>query len=61
MLISLLAPALAKDAKPVERPANRAKDASVDAAIALLVCQSETLADSQADWAVDIRQQIPNR
>src|SRR5438876_9889185 len=57
-LISLAAPALAKDAKPVEDPQIEQRMQALTQQLRCLVCQSETLADSQAEWAVDIRQQI---
>jgi cytochrome c-type biogenesis protein CcmH len=57
-LISLAAPSLAKDAKPVEEPAIEQRMQALTQQLRCLVCQSETLADSQADWATDIRQQI---
>ena len=58
VLISLAAPALAKDAKPVEDPQIEQRMQALTQQLRCLVCQSETLADSQAEWAVDIRQQI---
>lgn len=49
---------IAKDAQPVEDPRIEQRMRDLTQQLRCLVCQSETLADSQADWAVDIRQQI---
>ena len=50
--------AIAKDAQPNEDPQIEQRMQALTQQLRCLVCQSETLADSQADWAVDIRQQI---
>jgi cytochrome c-type biogenesis protein CcmH len=57
MLISL-APALAKEAKPVEDPQIEQRMQALTQQLRCLVCQNETLADSQAPLAEDLRQQI---
>src|SRR6266581_8395552 len=58
VLISLLAPALAKEAKPVEDPQIEQRMQALTQQLRCLVCQNETLADSQADLAADLRRQI---
>src|SRR5438874_13510104 len=58
MLISLAAPALAKEAKPVEDPQIEQRMQALTQQLRCLVCQNETLADSRADLAEDLRQQI---
>jgi cytochrome c-type biogenesis protein CcmH len=58
MLISLLAPALAKEAKPVEDPQIEQRMQALTQQLRCLVCQNETLADSHADLAEDLRKEI---
>src|SRR5713101_7670702 len=58
VLISLSAPALAKEAKPVEDPQIEQRMQALTQQLRCLVCQNETLADSQADLAEDLRKEI---
>src|SRR5881394_2420247 len=58
MLVSLAAPALAKEAKPVEDPQIEQRMQALTQQLRCLVCQNETLADSRADLAEDLRRQI---
>src|SRR2546427_4606180 len=58
VLISLTVPALAKEAKPVEDPQIEQRMQALTQQLRCLVCQNETLADSQADLAEDLRRQI---
>jgi len=58
MLISLAAPAVAKEAKPVEDPQIEQRMQALTQQLRCLVCQSETLADSPSDWAADVRKLI---
>ena len=58
VLISLLAPALAKEAKPVEDPQIEQRMQALTQQLRCLVCQNETLADSHADLAEDLRKEI---
>ena len=58
LLISLLAPALAKEAKPVEDPQIEQRMQALTQQLRCLVCQNETLADSRADLAEDLRRQV---
>jgi len=58
MLLSLLAPALAKEAKPVEDPQIEQRMQALTQQLRCLVCQNETLADSHADLAEDLRKEI---
>ena len=58
VLMSMAAVALAKEAKPVEDPQTEQRMQALTQQLRCLVCQSETLADSQADWAADVRQII---
>ena len=54
-----LAPAHAKDATPVAAdPALEARMMSLATELRCLVCQNQTIADSHADLAVDLRNQI---
>ena len=58
-LLLSLAPAWAKDAAPVaENPEIEARMMALAAELRCLVCQNQTIADSHADLAVDLRQQI---
>ena len=57
VLISL-APALAKEAKPVEDPQIEQRMQALTQQLRCLVCQNETLADSHADLAEDLRKEI---
>src|SRR6266849_542548 len=58
LLISLAGPALAKEAKPVEDPQIDQRMQALTQQLRCLVCQNETLADSRADLAEDLRKQI---
>ena len=58
MLISLAAPAVAKEAKPVEDPQIEQRMQALTQQLRCLVCQNETLADSHADLAEDLRKEI---
>jgi cytochrome c-type biogenesis protein CcmH len=58
MLISLAAPALAQQAKPVEDPQIEKRMQALTQQLRCLVCQNETLADSRADLAEDLRKEI---
>jgi cytochrome c-type biogenesis protein CcmH len=58
MLVSLAAPALAKEAKPVEDPQIEQRMQALTQQLRCLVCQNETLADSRADLAEDLRKEI---
>ncbi len=55
----LLQPAFAKDAEPVAaNPALEARMMALAVELRCLVCQNQTIADSHADLAVDLRNQI---
>jgi cytochrome c-type biogenesis protein CcmH len=55
----LAAPALAKEAQPMgSDPAIEARLKSLGSELRCLVCQNQTLADSHADLAKDLRQEI---
>jgi len=60
VLLSLLAPfALAKDAQPAsDDPALEQRLTRLSQELRCLVCQNETLADSRADLAEDLRREI---
>ena len=58
VLISLTAPALAIEAKPVEDPQIEQRMQALTQQLRCLVCQNETLADSRADLAEDLRKEI---
>ena len=60
LLSGLLAfPALAKDAPPLaEDPVLEARVMRIAAELRCLVCQNQTIADSHADLAVDLRRQV---
>ena len=58
LLISLAGPALAKEAKPVEDPQIEQRMQALTQQLRCLVCQNETLADSRADLAEDLRREI---
>ena len=58
VLFSLAAPALAKEAKPVEDPQIEQRMQALTQQLRCLVCQNETLADSRADLAEDLRKEI---
>ena len=57
-LVSLAAMALAKDAQPVEDPQIEQRMQALTQQLRCLVCQNETLADSRADLAEDLRKEI---
>jgi cytochrome c-type biogenesis protein CcmH len=58
MLLSLAAPVPAKEAKPVEDPQIEQRMQALTQQLRCLVCQNETLADSRADLAEDLRKEI---
>ncbi|HSP63655.1 MAG TPA: cytochrome c-type biogenesis protein [Pyrinomonadaceae bacterium] len=58
LLLSSLAPALAKEAQPVEDPQIEQRMQALTQQLRCLVCQNETLADSRADLAEDLRKEI---
>ena len=58
LLISPLAPTLAKEAKPVEDSQIEQRMQALTQQLRCLVCQNETLADSHADLAEDLRKEI---
>jgi len=58
LLISLAGPAPAKEAKPVEDPQIDQRMQALTQQLRCLVCQNETLADSRADLAEDLRKEI---
>ena len=58
MLISLAVLALAQQAKPVEDPQIEQRMQALTQQLRCLVCQNETLADSRADLAEDLRREI---
>jgi cytochrome c-type biogenesis protein CcmH len=54
-----MAPAIAKDAEPVAvNPQLEARMMALATELRCLVCQNQTIADSHADLAADLRQQI---
>src|SRR5476649_610897 len=57
-LISLAALALAQQAKPIEDPQIEQRMQALTQQLRCLVCQNETLADSRADLAEDLRKEI---
>lgn len=55
----LVGPAVAKDAPPLaEDPVLEARVMRIAAELRCLVCQNQTIADSNADLAVDLRRQV---
>lgn len=58
VLISLVPMARAKDAQSVEDPQIAARMQALTQQLRCLVCQNETLADSRADLAEDLRKEI---
>ena len=58
VIISLAALALAQEAKPVEDPQIEQRMQALTQQLRCLVCQNETLADSRADLAEDLRREI---
>jgi cytochrome c-type biogenesis protein CcmH len=59
LLAGLVAPGLAKDAAPAAAdPALEARVMALAGTLRCLVCQNETLADSRADLATDLKNQI---
>lgn len=57
--LGLLTGALAKEAEPVSAdPALEARVMTLSAELRCLVCQNQTIADSHADLAVDLRNQV---
>jgi len=62
LLLLLASPVMAGEAKPVaEDPALEARVTAVSTELRCLVCQNQTLADSNAPLAVDLRNQIRER
>jgi cytochrome c-type biogenesis protein CcmH len=58
-LLALAAPALAKEAAPLaQEPALEARMMAMASELRCLVCQNQTLADSHADLAKDLREEI---
>jgi len=59
LALAVLGPARAKDAEPVSSdPALEARVMALAVELRCLVCQNQTIADSHADLAVDLRKQI---
>ncbi|CAD5374424.1 Cytochrome c-type biogenesis protein CcmH [Rubrivivax sp. A210] len=59
LVLAALQPALAREAAPaVPDPALEKRIMSLAAELRCLVCQNQTIADSHADLAVDLRKQI---
>ena len=58
LLVCLGFAVTAKEAQPVDDPAIEQRLHALAQQLRCLVCQNETLADSQADLAQDLRQQI---
>ena len=59
MLAALLLPCFAKDAVPLSNdPALEARVMALAVELRCLVCQNQTIADSHAELAVDLRNQI---
>ena len=59
LLLAFALPAFAKDAAPVAaNPAIEARMMVIAEELRCLVCQNQTIADSHADLAIDLRQQI---
>ena len=58
-MAAALAPARAKDAEPVSSdPALEARVMALAVELRCLVCQNQTIADSHADLAVDLKNQV---
>ncbi len=59
LALAVLGPVHAKDAEPVSSdPALEARVMALAVELRCLVCQNQTIADSHADLAVDLRKQI---
>src|SRR5437016_7115060 len=58
LVICFATVALAKEAKPAEDPQIEQRMRALTQQLRCLVCQNETLADSQADLAEDLRREI---
>jgi cytochrome c-type biogenesis protein CcmH len=59
LLAATLAPAFAKEAAPAAAdPASEARMMALSSELRCLVCQNQTIADSNADLAVDLRGEI---
>src|SRR5437879_7216504 len=58
LVICFATVALAKEAKPAEDPQIEQRMKNLTEQLRCLVCQNETLADSRADLAEDLRKQI---
>lgn len=53
-----ISPARAQVAQPIEDPAIEARMKNLTKQLRCLVCQSETLSESQAEWAETVRREI---
>jgi cytochrome c-type biogenesis protein CcmH len=58
LLFSFAVPTIAKDAQPAEDPQIEQRMKALTEQLRCLVCQNETLADSRADLAEDLRKEI---
>lgn len=59
LLVSMAAPAVAQEARPMaDDPVLEERLMNLSRELRCLVCQNETLADSRADLAVDLRNEI---
>src|SRR3954451_18071081 len=59
LLATLAAPVLGKEAEPAAAdPALEARMLAIAAELRCLVCQNQTIADSHADLAADLRRQV---
>ncbi|MHB1085186.1 MAG: cytochrome c-type biogenesis protein [Thiobacillus sp.] len=59
LLVATLAPAFAREAAPAAAdPAAEARLKTLSSELRCLVCQNQTIADSNADLAVDLRNEI---
>jgi cytochrome c-type biogenesis protein CcmH len=57
--VAMVAPAVAKEAAPeAADPALEARMLAITSQLRCLVCQNQTIADSHADLAVDLREQV---
>jgi cytochrome c-type biogenesis protein CcmH len=54
----LMAPVRAQVAQPIEDPAIEARMKNLTRQLRCVVCQSETLAESQSEWAQTVRREI---
>ena len=59
LLAAVAAPAMATDAAPTEKdPVAQARAVKLSETLRCLVCQNQTIADSNAELAVDLRRQV---